>query len=78
MIQHNTTRILDTINPNPKRAQQDKGRQRLVGQKTSYFQTKGQKASRSKDKADNTHDTHEARWTRRDDRKAERKRMRMN
>ena len=47
MIQHNTTRILDTINPNPKRAQQDKGRQRLVGQKTSYFQTRGQKANRA-------------------------------
>ena len=52
MIQHNTPRILDTINPNPKRAQQDKGRQRLVGQKTSYFQTRGQKSNRAQRAAD--------------------------
>ena len=52
MIQHNTTLILDTINRNPKRAQQDRGRQRLVGQKKSYRQTKGQQANRAQRAAD--------------------------
>lgn len=52
MIQQKRMKILNTINRNPKRAQQDKGRQRLVGQKTSYRQTKGQKSNRAQRAAD--------------------------